>query len=88
MRAALSSLGFDVTLAKNVGYADFCIGFEAFARKIEPGDTVFFYAGHGIGQHGANFLLPSGVPPVDLDIEQLLRRSIAEGLHPTCRRNV
>jgi caspase domain-containing protein/peptidase S41-like protein len=78
--ATLKSLGFEVTLVEDVGYAAFFTKFEAFKRNIEPGDIVlFYYAGHGVGLRGANYLLPSDVPPIDADSEQLLRRqSIAE----------
>jgi hypothetical protein len=73
--STLTSIGFDVTPARNVGYAEFSSKFEEFRRKIAVGDTVFFYfAGHGVALHGANYLLPKDVPALGPDSEPLLRR--------------
>jgi formylglycine-generating enzyme required for sulfatase activity len=80
MAATLTAIGFDVTVAKNVDRTGFYTAFEAFKSKISTGDTAFFfYAGHGVGLRGANFLLPRDIPTVDVNSEQLLRSlSIAE----------
>ena len=49
-------------------------------RKVSPGDTVFvFFAGHGIAFGGTNLLLPSDIPAVDAEAEQLVRQfSVSE----------
>ena len=78
--AALIALGFEVEIARNVDRIGFLTALERLKRRIAPGDTVFiFYAGHGITFGGSNLLLPSDIPPVDPDAEQLVRHlSIAE----------
>lgn len=73
-------LGFDVELARNVDQSAFLTAIDRVKRKIDSGDTVFiFFAGHGVGLRGTNLLLPSDIPAVGPESEQLLRgRSIAE----------
>jgi uncharacterized protein len=74
MAATLSSIDFDVTVAKNVTRKAFLTAFENFKSKIAPGDTaLFFYSGHGIALQGGNFLLPSDTDPPTPSGEQLLR---------------
>lgn len=73
-------LGFDVELARNVDQSGFLTAIDRVKQKIGSGDTVFiFFAGHGVGMRGTNLLLPSDIPAVGPESEQLLRgRSIAE----------
>jgi hypothetical protein len=73
-------LGFDVELARNVDQSAFLTAIDRVKRKIGSGDTVFvFFAGHGVGLRGTNLLLPSDIPAVGPESEQLLRgRSVAE----------
>ena len=73
-------LGFDVELARNVDQSAFLSAIDRVKRKIDSGDTVFiFFAGHGVGLRGTNLLLPSDIPAVGPESEQLLRgRSVAE----------
>lgn len=75
MQRSLNSLRFDhVTIAKNVTRQEFLTKFEEFKRKIEPNDTAFFfYAGHGVGLHGGNYLLPGDFPADAAKNEQLIR---------------
>lgn len=80
MAETLRSLGFNVELSTNADRLTFFTKLEALKRQIKPGDTVFvFYSGHGISLKGSNLLLPSDMPFVDLDSEQLVRSfAIAE----------
>jgi hypothetical protein len=46
------------------------------AGKLEPGDLAFFfYAGHGVSIDGANYLLPSDIPPATAGGEDLIKLS-------------
>src|SRR5262249_9939778 len=80
MAETLAALGFDVEIRRNADRTGFLTALDRVKRKIAPGDTVFFfYAGHGLAFKGSNLLLPSDMPAVDPDAEQLLRGvSIAE----------
>ena len=74
MSETLKSLGFIVELGTNADRTTFFTKLEAVKRKIKPGDTVVvFFSGHGISLKGSNLLLPSDMPFVDLDSEQLVR---------------
>ena len=80
MSEVLTALNFEVDIARNVGRVEFLTAVERLKRKVGPGDTVFvFFAGHGIAFSGTNLLLPSDIPPVDTEAEQLVRQlSVSE----------
>ncbi len=61
----LRELGFDVQLRVDLGAGEFRAVLRRFwARANEAdGDAIFYYAGHGVGLDGRNFLLP-----VDVDL--------------------
>ena len=66
--AALTRLGFDVTTALDVSFAEMGRAVVSFARKAATADmAVIYYAGHGVEVNRRNFLLP-----VDADIRQTL----------------
>jgi uncharacterized caspase-like protein len=59
MAAALTRLGFDVTLLTDVGGADFWAQVDAFAARAQTAEaTVFFYSGHAFQMNGTNYLVP------------------------------
>lgn len=74
MADTLSALGFEVVLAKkNVGRLEFFRALQQATEKITPDGTVFvFFAGHGVGLNGTNYLLPSDVQPISPDDEDLI----------------
>ncbi len=77
----LQELGFAVTkLTTGATHESFLRRFGEFTAQIEPGDTVLvFFAGHGVGLSGTNYLLPADVPLPGGGDERLVRnRSIAE----------
>jgi len=66
MNRALSDAGFDVTLVQNaVMPALFDEQREAFLRKVQPGDVVFFYyAGHVVRDaNDESLILPANFDP-------------------------
>lgn len=74
MEDTLKSLGFDVVIGRNVDRVTFLTLLDRVKRKIAPGDTVFvFFAGHGVAFRGSNLLLPSDIPAVDPEGENLIR---------------
>jgi hypothetical protein len=95
MNAELSALGFETTLATNVGRRAFNIAVAEFTRKLSPGDTaVVFYAGHGVEIDGENYLLPTDIiAPSDVQkglvssesvaLSSLLERVRATGVRTT-----
>jgi uncharacterized caspase-like protein len=59
----LESLDFEVTALLDPTRRDMNRAIAQFTFSIEPGDVVvFFFAGHGIGMDGRNYLLPADVP--------------------------
>src|SRR5207244_2015554 len=75
------ALGFSVTrITREVTQENFLRRFGEFTRQISPGDTaVLFYAGHGIGLDGTNYLIPADVPKLGGGDERLIKsRSMAE----------
>jgi len=55
----LSELGFKVSEHYDLKLGDMRKVIEAFSRQLNPGSiAAFFYAGHGIQHHGANYLIP------------------------------
>jgi uncharacterized caspase-like protein len=72
--ATLKGLGFAVTVAENQSRQDMSRTLLGFDKAINPGDTAFFFfAGHGFEIHGQNYLLPTDVPSVKENEEELLR---------------
>jgi len=78
--AALTSLGFEVSLGTNLGRQGIIDKLAELTARISPGDTVaVFYAGHGVAIGGINYLVPSDVPAVSEGAEARIRgASIAE----------
>src|SRR5215468_7563277 len=72
---ALRQLGFEVMSGENVGRLELVDKLDAFARRLAPGDTAFFFfSGHGVALGGANYVLPADVPNVEADQETRLAR--------------
>jgi uncharacterized caspase-like protein len=72
---ALKQLGFEVMSGENVGRLALVDKLDAFARRLAPGDTAFFFfSGHGVALSGANYILPADVPNVEADQETRLAR--------------
>ena len=60
---ALAKVGFDVTRAVNASREDTARALDAFADKIDAGDTALvFYAGQAINVGGRDHLLPIDTP--------------------------
>jgi hypothetical protein len=78
--AALTSLGFEVSLGTNLGRQGIIDKLAETTSRVSPGDTVaFFFAGHGVAIGGVNYLVPSDVPTVSEGAEARIRgASIAE----------
>ena len=80
MAASLERLGFVVTkLGRDVTVNQdiFLKRFAAWTRNIQPGDTALFYfAGHGVGINGANYLVPADIPDL-ADADEFLFRAHA-----------
>lgn len=71
--AQLESLGFRVQLATDVGRRDLLRQLSTFMDQIEPGDVaLLYYAGHGVEIRGANYILPTDLPPIRQGQESLL----------------
>ncbi len=77
---SLQKLGFSVTVmgqGTTVTQDLFLRKFAAFTQSIRPGDTVLFYfAGHGVGLNGVNYLVPADVPNLS-DADQYMFRAHA-----------
>ena len=59
MAAALRSLGFEVTLLKDVNLRQMEDEIDAFNRKLRQGGVgLFYFAGHGVQVEGENYLIP------------------------------
>ena len=60
MAGLLRDLGFDrVDMIQDASKSEFERAVSAFARRIQPGDSVVFYfSGHGISVAGVNYLIP------------------------------
>ncbi len=55
----LSRLGFEVSEHYDLNLKEMRKAVEAFGHRLTAGSiVVFFYAGHGIQHHGANYLIP------------------------------
>jgi hypothetical protein len=75
MRAAFRKLGFEVIpVSDDVTRREFAQAWQRYLKAIEPGSTAaFFFAGHGVQLQGANYLLPSDVPAIQVDSPELLK---------------
>ncbi len=61
MAAALSRLGFDVTVGYDLDQSGFARSIETFARTLDGADVgLFFYAGHGLQINEKNYLVSTG----------------------------
>ena len=61
MAAALTKLGFSVTLKKDANHQEMEDAIREFGDKLKKGGVgLFFYAGHGTQIGGRNYLLPVG----------------------------
>lgn len=59
----LREIGFDVTIAQDIGRRAMSRAVLEFQKTIQEGDLVlFYYAGHGFSISGQNYLLPVDVP--------------------------
>lgn len=57
--AELETLGFEVTLGKDLTYDELRDTVRAFTRSASTADmTVFYYAGHGIAVDDENYIVP------------------------------
>lgn len=71
---AFEQLGFQVTKLENVGRLEIARVWGRFLGRIDAGDiAAFHFSGHGIESAGSNYLMPSDVPKVGVDEEELLK---------------
>jgi uncharacterized caspase-like protein len=73
MGDTLKQLGFSVMVAENLNRQQFSQTLLAFDNSVGPGDTAFFFAGHGFEIAGQNYLLPTDVPGATDGQEELVR---------------
>ena len=74
MAQALTSLGYDVISAEDMGRRAMSRALVELEGKITGGETVlFFFAGHGFAIDGTNYLLPVDVPEAGPGEEGLVR---------------
>lgn len=60
VKAALKSVGFDVTLEEDVDLQRLKTALRTFKGKIAGGDdAVFYFSGHGVQFEGTNYLIPT-----------------------------
>lgn len=60
VRAALRSVGFDVTLEEDVDLQQLKTALRTFKGRISGGDqVVFYFSGHGVQFEGTNYLIPT-----------------------------
>ena len=59
--AALQAMGFEVTTKVDVRQDQLKQAIDEFGRKLRNADVgLFFYSGHGLQVHGANYIVPIG----------------------------
>jgi uncharacterized protein len=78
---ALERLGFDVIRGENLGRQAMIDKFDELTHRIKAGDTVFFFfSGHGVAINGGNFILPTDVPNMTADGQdiRLARAALGE----------
>ncbi|MEM1148995.1 MAG: caspase family protein [Pseudomonadota bacterium] len=69
----LANIGFEVTTVLDPSRRYFNREIAQFSLSILPGDVVvFFFAGHGIGIDGRNYLLPADIPAAEAGEEQFI----------------
>ena len=74
MAQTLTSLGYDVISAEDMGRRAMSRALVELEGKITGGETVvFFFAGHGFAIDGTNYLLPVDVPKAGPGEEGLVR---------------
>ncbi len=70
----LTEIGFSVTTATDIGRRAMSRAVVEFEKQLRPGDLVMFYfAGHGFGISGQNFLLPVDIPAAGPGEESIVR---------------
>lgn len=70
----LEQLGYVVRRVENVDQRGMSRALVAFNADIQPGDrALFYYAGHGFEIGGTNYLLPTDVPSVQANQQDLIR---------------
>jgi hypothetical protein len=63
MASTLRDLGFEVVPVMNGTRAAIDTAAERFLEEVKTADVAFvYYAGHGVQQHGVNYLLPIDAP--------------------------
>nr|VFJ69136.1 MAG: Caspase domain-containing protein [Candidatus Kentron sp. FW] len=85
---ALEELKFEVTPAINYTQREMLAAIEEFSRKIR-GDSValFYYAGHGVGIGGQNYLVPKDAGAKELEDKVTERLVSANAVLKEMRRN-
>jgi hypothetical protein len=72
--AELQRLGFVVRRAENLDQRAMSRALVAFQADIQPGDqALFYYSGHGFEIGGTNYLLPTDVPAVQTNEQDLIK---------------
>ena len=72
--ARLNEIGFQVTVAKDIGRRAMSRAVLEFEKNIQEGDlALFYYAGHGFAISGQNFLLPVDIAPAGPGEEALVK---------------
>ena len=70
----LEKLGYVVRRVENADQRGMSRALVAFNADIQPGDrALFYYAGHGFEIGGTNYLLPTDVPSVQTNQQDLIR---------------
>jgi len=74
----LEGLGFEVIRGRNLDHGAMLDRLDLLSARLAAGDMAFvFYAGHGVAIDGANYLLPSDIPP-DGSERRIKRSAIPE----------
>jgi hypothetical protein len=72
--ARLNEIGFQVTVATNIGRRAMSRAVLEFEKNIREGDlALFYYAGHGFAISGQNFLLPVDIAAAGPGEEALVK---------------
>ncbi|MGP0089675.1 MAG: SUMF1/EgtB/PvdO family nonheme iron enzyme [Xanthobacteraceae bacterium] len=78
---ALEGLGFAVLRGDNLGRQALVDRFDEMLRRLDRGDTAFFFfAGHGVTVGGGNYILPADVPNIEAGQDmRLVHAALGEG---------